>query len=201
MANPADAPSCVLDRSNYAFRDPGSQNVVLLWTFCLRPDGFTFECIADPFRRASPLFLARAASVGCRLEHLRSALSKGPLLCLPAVYSHHSAHKAVHRVGLRRGGDGVTGVSSSTWALVLLHPYIKDYAVLCPPSSVGVLLFPTISGYGPNLPLPFGFMTFRCRFPRSRLPLPSPLTRDCRMYLATRCSVLSSHCIGLRHSW
>ena len=58
----------------------------------------------------------------------------------------------------------------------LLHPYIQDACLLAPPGGLGVLCFPSPSGFRENLlPVAFGIKAFRCLFPAKPVAVSAPL--------------------------
>ena len=176
-ANPADAPSRVLDGGDSML---SAALRLQLWS-CYGP--FTCDLMAlpsnalrSPAGARLPFFSREQHPSAAGLNVFAQPRPRGRLYVFPPF----TIITPLIKLFLKWGDVEVVMVlpvrpcRPGPWCS-LLHPYIADSVVLCPPASVGVLLFPSTSGYGANLlPLPFGLMAVRCLFPRSRLPPPPP---------------------------
>ena len=183
-ANPADAPSRVLDRGDSML---SASLRLALWS-CYGP----FSCdrmalpsnaLRSPSGARLPFFSREPHPLAAGLNVFAQPCPRGRSYVFPPF----ALVTPLIKLFIEWGGVEVVMVlpvrplRPGPWSS-LLHPYVEDSVVLCPPSSVGVLLFPSRSGYASSLPLPFGLTAFRCRFPRSRLPPPSPSpARSCRV--------------------
>ena len=179
-ANPADAPSRALDRADCMLSSALRSK---LWSVY---GPFTFDLMALPSNalrapsgRALPFFSRYPSPLSAGVNLFAQSPPRGRLYVFPPF----GVIVSLIRLFMEWGGVEVVMVlpvfsRASSWAS-LLRPFVLDSLRLFSPSSVGVLRFPSSSGFHDNLlPVPYGMTAFRCLFPARPAPslplLPEP---------------------------
>ena len=173
-ANPADAPSRVVDRSDAALSDrlrrklwerfgPFSFDLMALPSNVLRsPSGQPL-----PFFSRFPLPSARGTDV------FAQSAPAGRLYAFPPF----CVIVPLIRLLQEWGGVEVVLVLPVRRApapfLHLLDPFIADVLPLSSPGAHGAVLLPSSQGYRPSGAASFGLSAYFCRFPAHAAPLPS----------------------------
>ena len=174
-ANPADAPSRVVDRSDAALSDKLRRKI---WG-CYGP--FSFDLMALPsnvFRSPSgrplPFFSRFPLPSASGTDVFAQSAPEGRLYAFPPF----CVIVPLIRLFMEWGGVEVVIVlpvrRSPAPFLHVLDPYVVDCTPLSSPGAHGALSLPSAGGYRPSGPSSFGLSAYLCRFPAHPRPSPSP---------------------------
>ena len=175
-ANPADAPSRVIDRSDAALSDKLRRKV---WD---RYGPFSFDLMALPsnvFRAPSgrplPFFSRFPLPSASGTDVFAQSAPKGRLYVFPPF----CVIVPLIRLLIEWGGVEVVIVLPVRRApasfLHVLDPFIVSSISLSSIRAHGAVLLPSAKGYHPSGPSSFGLNAYFCRFPAHPAPSPSPV--------------------------
>lgn len=184
-ANPADAPSRLLDRSDCMLSESLRRK---LWSTY---GPFSFDLMAlpsnvlrDPSGRPLPFFSRHPVPAAVGTNVFAQSAPRGRLYVNPPF----AVITPLLRLLAEWGGVEVVIVlpvfqREAAWSGLLL-PYVEDALPLFPRSACSVLQLPSSDGFHDNLlPLPFGMTAYRCRFPRQPPPAVLPIRPDFKVLI------------------